>query len=305
MGAWKTIRITKPCKIKIKNYNLTIEDEENFYKLSLDDTDSIIFEGDRFLVSAKVLSALAKHKVATLFCDENYLPVAIMHPYLQSSLSTDTLKIQIDLSQKLKEKLWQKIIKSKIELQKEVLCYLNKPYEKLNIYFNQVRGLDKYKAEAKGARYYWKQLYDNLKRESDSLDIRNQALNYTYAIVRSLIVRDIAVAGFLPSIGIWHDNRYNPFNLADDLIEPFRPIVDIAVYKIMQKYLEFDFITSAIKKELISILDIEYIEYENGLSSVRNVTKLYVNNFKKAIKLEDENYLTFPKINFKKIDECL
>lgn len=305
MAAWKSIRITKPCTLRIDNGNLVVEDDEYRFKLSLEDTDSIIFEGDRFMLSAKVLAALSKYKVATLFCDEYYMPSAILHPYHQSSLATRTLKAQLSCSTEYADKLWQQIIIAKIGLQQEVLEVLEKESEKLKIYRGQVREADRYGAEAKSARYYWSRLFDELVREAESLDIRNQALNYAYALVRSLITRDLSAAGFLPAIGLWHDNKYNAFNLSDDLMEPFRPIVDIGVYKIWELYMDEEILTPQMKKELINLLDIEYLEYEKGSSSLRNVSKLYVQWFKKSVEQSDVTLLNFPRFDIKKLDECL
>lgn len=303
MAAWKTIRITKPCTLRIENSNLVIEDDEYRFKLSLEDTDSIIFEGDRFMLSAKVLAALSKYKVATLFCDEYYMPSAILHPYHQSSLATQTLKAQIACSTSYADRLWQQVIIAKIALQKEVLETLDKEFEKLEIYKSQVREADVYGAEAKSAKYYWSKLFDELIREQESLDIRNQALNYAYALVRSLITRDLSAAGFLPALGIWHDNKYNAFNLSDDLMEPFRPIVDIGVFKVLQEHTEEEMLTSQMKKELIGLLDIEYLQYENGVSSLRSVSKLYVQLFKRSIVEGDVGLLSFPKFDIGKLDE--
>jgi len=305
MAAWKTIRITKPCTLRIDNGNLVVEDEEYRFKLSLADTDSIIFEGDRFMLSAKVLAALSKHKVATLFCDEYYMPSAIMHPYHQSSLATRTLKAQINTTPNYAEILWQQIITAKIARQKEVLDTLEKESTKLEKYLSQVAPADKHGAEAKSARHYWKHLFDNLIREQASFDMRNQMLNYTYALVRSLITRDLSAAGFLPALGIWHDNTYNAFNLSDDLMEPFRPLVDIAVYHIYELHHDEEQITSQIKKELIGVLDAEYIEYEEGISSLRNVSKLYIQLFKKSIYQQEPMLLSYPRFNVEKLHECL
>ncbi|AKF24785.1 hypothetical protein YH65_04840 [Sulfurovum lithotrophicum] len=282
-----------------------VEDDELRFKLSLEDTDSIVFEGDRFMISAKVLSALSHYKIATLFCDEYYLPSAILHPYHQSSLATKTLKAQLAVTPSYADKLWQRIIIAKIGQQREVLEILGKEAEKLKLYITQVREADKYGAEAKSAKYYWNRLFDQLVREPDSFDIRNQALNYAYALVRSLLTRDLSAAGFLPALGIWHDNKYNAFNLSDDLIEPFRPILDIGVYRILEFHPDEEVLTPQMKKELINLLDIVYIEYEKGSSSLRNVSRLYVQFFKRSVEQGDAELLSFPVFDIKKLDECL
>ena len=295
MAAWKTIRITKPCTLRIDNCNLIVEDEEHRFKISLEDTDSIVFEGDRFMLSAKVLSELSRHKIATLFCDEFYMPNAILHPYHQSSVATRILRLQLSAGGEYADELWRCIVRAKIRGQQRVLTILGRDASRLDDYAEKIAPGDRHGAEAKSARWYWSRLFENLVRESKSADIRNQALNYAYALIRSLISRDLSAAGFLPALGIWHKNDYNAFNLSDDLMEPFRPIIDLGVYRILQKHQDKDVLTPDMKKELISLLDIEYLLYENGSSSMRSVSKLYIQQFKRSIVGKDPSLLEFPK----------
>jgi|GEM_PF-2716509 len=121
MAAWKTVRITKPCHLSIDNGHLLIQDKENHIRLSLEDTDCIVFEGNRFTLTASVLIALSRYKVATLFCDDSYMPSTILHPYHQSLFASETIKAQIALTDSYKERLWQQIIEAKVSLQAEVL----------------------------------------------------------------------------------------------------------------------------------------------------------------------------------------
>lgn len=303
MAAWKTIRITRPCTLRLDNDNLVVEDNDNRVKLSLPDTDSIIFEGDRFMVSAKVLSALSRHKVATLFCDESYMPSAILHPYHQSSLATETLKEQLAMTDRFKDLLWAEIIKVKIALQADVLKHFSKPFEKVAEYTDHIRPGDPYNAEAKSARIYWKKLFHDLKREPQSRDVRNQALNYAYAILRSLLTRDLSAAGFLPALGLWHDNRYNAFNLSDDLMEPLRPVVDAAVYLLLSSRKE-EQLTSAFKRDIIGIFDKEYLIFQAGRSTFRSVSRRYIQGFKSSVRDKSTDALHYPDIDFERLREC-
>ncbi len=304
MAAWKTIRISKPCTLRVKSGNLLIEEGEMRVRLSLEDTDSIVFEGDRFMISAKVMAALSRHKVAVLFCDESYMPTAILHPFHQSSLATETLRLQLQMENGFKERLWAKIVRTKILLQAQVLERFGNGALKLETYAGQVRSGDPYGAEAKSARVYWLGLFENLHREQESLDVRNQALNYAYALVRSMMVRDLSVAGFLPALGLWHDNRYNAFNLADDLMEPFRPVVDAAVYLLLSQYKE-DRLTPDFKRAIIAVFDDEYLIYDKGLSTIRTVCKRYVLNFKSAVGEKNIDRFLMPEIDFERLYECV
>lgn len=303
MAAWKSIRITRPCKLSIESGNLVIKDETHKFKLSLSDTDSIIFEGENFTLTAPVLGALAKHKVATLFCDEYYMPLAILLPYKQTALGVDVLKAQIFWSDKFKASLWQLIIECKILNQTEVLNYYGYDSKYMDRYIGLVHLNDKYNFEAKSARHYWKELFEDLKREQESLDIRNQALNYAYAICRSMLSRDLSAAGFNCALGIWHDNKFNPYNLSDDLIEPFRPIIDMAIKRLLESR-EDEYISPELKRLIINLFDEEYVLYKETLSSIRKITKLYIIDFKRAMFSESIEKVYFPKLSIENFDEC-
>jgi len=280
-----------------------IKDETHKFKLSLSDTDSIVFEGDKFTLTAPVLGALAKHKVATLFCDEYYMPLAILLPYKQTALGVDVLKAQIFWTDEFKSSLWQLIIESKILNQREVLSYYGYNSSYMDRYIGLVALNDKHNFEAKSARHYWKELFEDLKREQDSLDVRNQALNYAYAICRSMLSRDLSVAGFNCALGIWHDNKFNPYNLADDLIEPFRPIIDVAIKKLLEGR-DDEYISPELKRLIINLFDEEYVYYKDALSSIRKVTKLYTMDFKRAMFDELVAKIHFPTFSIEKFDEC-
>ncbi len=303
MAAWKTIRITKPCKLSIESGNLVIKDDEHKFKFSLCDTDSIVFEGDQFTLTAPVLGALAKHKIATLFCDKYYMPLAILLPYRQTALGVDVLKAQISWSEEFKSSLWQVIIESKILNQTEVLSYYGCNSNYMERYIGFVALNDKHNFEAKSARHYWKELFHGIKREQESLDIRNQALNYAYAVCRSMLARDLSVAGFNCALGIWHDNQYNAYNLTDDLIEPFRPIIDMAIKKILE-HRDDQYISMELKRLIIGIFDKEYVNYNQSLSSMRKITKLYIVDFKRVAMTESLEKMNFPSVSLEHFDEC-
>ena len=303
MAAWKSIRITKPCKLSIESGNLVIVDDTHKFRFSLSDTDSIVFEGNQFTLTAPVLSALAKHKIATLFCDEYYMPQAILLPYKQVALGVEVLKAQISWSETFKSSLWQLIIESKILNQSEVLHYYGCDHAYMDRYIGLVAINDKHNFEAKSARHYWKELFPKLKREQESLDIRNQALNYAYAICRSMLARDLSAGGFNCALGVWHDNQLNPYNLADDLIEPFRPLIDIAVKKIIEGRGD-EYLSPELKRQIIILFDEEYVMYKNSLSSMRKVTKSYIIDFKRVVFSTSVDKMNFPTIAMEKIDEC-
>jgi CRISPR-associated protein Cas1 len=150
-------------------------------------------------------------------------------PYNNHSRTLKVLKNQINSTEPLKKRLWKNIITYKLKNQAEVLQLARKKESMiLKAMSNKVFSGDTDNKEAQGARIYFKALFDNFTREDEGWI--NSALNYGYTIIRGAIARSVSAYGFAPAIGIHHRNELNNFNLADDLIEPFRPIVDLWVY---------------------------------------------------------------------------
>jgi CRISPR-associated endonuclease Cas1 subtype II len=232
------------------------------------------------------------------------MPVAILHPYHQSVLATSVLKEQLGTTQEFADMMWAEIIRVKIALQAEVGEHYRGAGESIGKYVEHVRPGDPYKAEAKSARAYWRVLFEDFKRERESFDVRNQAINYAYAILRSLITRDLSAAGFLPALGLWHDNQFNAFNLSDDLMEPFRPVVDAGVVGLLPNF-DIEELTPEFKRAIIGLFDSEYVVFEAGSSSLRSVVPRYVQRFKNAVLQNDPRVMVFASIDFGRLDECV
>jgi len=150
-------------------------------------------------------------------------------PFHQHHAQTEVSRTQLSLSAPFKKRIWSKIVQAKIANQAQNLRQLqNSDAQALESMTGKVQSGDPKNVEARAARYYWGRLFADFIR-ADEDDIRNALLNYGYACVRAAIARAVVAVGFIPSVGLHHDGRFNAFNLVDDLIEPFRPIVDWAV----------------------------------------------------------------------------
>ena len=167
--------------------------------------------------------------IAVYVCDEKHLPNAVLLPMVRHSRHFKILKYQIEAGKPLQKRLWQQIVVQKIRNQALCLAYLELDgSEELMKMCKEVQSGDRTHVEAKAAAFYFKSLYGlGFSRGNDH--IINAALNYGYAIVRGLIARSIVCYGLEPSIGVFHHSELNNFNLADDMIEPFRPLVDLYV----------------------------------------------------------------------------
>ncbi|STQ85952.1 type II CRISPR-associated endonuclease Cas1 [Helicobacter muridarum] len=235
-SAFRTLFLSTPAKLRLENNHLCItqEQKENV-KIPLSDILCIILESHQITFTNSLLNAFAYHKIVVFTCDEHHLPSGIFIPFLGHYKSLSILQSQIALSKQRKAILWQQIIKSKINNQASLLKMLDKDkYTQLESLSKSVNLSDSSNNEAKAAAIYFKSLFGrDFSRKIDldnAIGTINAALNYGYAIVRGVITRVLCASGLNPVLGLFHCNQFNSFNLADDLIEPYRIFVDSLVF---------------------------------------------------------------------------
>ena len=300
---WKVVHLTKPCKIKVKSENLVIYfyESDDEVKVTLKDIDFLLFDNTQFSLTGKAIELIAKNSIATLFIDETFHPSSILTPYLSHSLMSETAHMQISVSKTFKDVVWQKIVQSKILNQSDVLRFLNNDaYKELGIFSQNVQAYDKNGDEAQAARLYWKNIFNmhTFKRDQEGHDIINAMLNYSYAIIRASMARSVSASGLLPVFGLWHQNRYNAFNLVDDLMEPFRPFCDLHVKLLLNtKYKNANNLTVSIKRDLVALLLAECVSINRGKSNISKSIELFVKQYKKVMIANSASVFFFPKID--------
>lgn len=227
--AFRTLFMSKPTKLSHKNNNLVIQDEKEVF-IPLRDIHTIVIDTPQITLTSSLMKELAKHKILVFFCDDSHLPAGVFSPFLTHYRSFAILDLQINLTKQNKSILWQKIIQAKIQNQTNLLKQENKTSTatKLQSLQKSVKLADSTNNEAKASALYFPSLFGKGFSRKDFSPI-NSALNYGYAIIRGCIARNLVGSGLLPSLGIFHANQFNPFNLADDLIEPYRSFVDSKV----------------------------------------------------------------------------
>ena len=225
---FRNIKIDSHVKLSIKNQQLYIE-TDILRQIPLEDINCILIENQTVTVSAYLLQKMADMGITVYVCDEKHLPNAVLLPMVRHSRHFKILKYQIEAGKPLQKRLWQQIVVRKIRNQALCLAYLDLDgSEELMKMCKEVQSGDRTHVEAKAAAFYFKSLYGlGFSRGNDH--VINSALNYGYAIVRGLIARSIVCYGLEPSIGVFHHSELNNFNWADDMIEPFRPLVDLYV----------------------------------------------------------------------------
>lgn len=227
--AFRTLFMSKPTKLSHKNNSLVIQDKEEVL-IPLRDIHTIIIDTPQITLTASLMKEFAKYKILVFFCDDSHLPNGIFSPFLTHYRSSAILNDQINLSKQNKSILWQKIIQAKIQNQTNLLIQEAKvsTATKLQALQKGVKLADTTNNEAKASALYFPSLFGKGFSRKEFSPI-NSALNYGYAIIRGGIARNLVGSGLLPSLGIFHANQFNPFNLADDLIEAYRPFVDSKV----------------------------------------------------------------------------
>lgn len=214
-------------------------EEEDLARIPLEDLGVVVLDSTGVSISSGALKALADAGCAVLACDDTHHPNGLFLPLSANSLHGERVQIQADAGLPLRKNLWARIVQRKILNQAHVCSGAIE--RGLIGLAAKVRSGDSGHCEAQAARLYWPQLFRGIdgiqqpfRRHRDG-EPPNGLLNYGYALVRALIARSLCAAGLHPALGLHHRNRYNGFPLADDLIEPFRPIVDLHVLGLVRE----------------------------------------------------------------------
>jgi CRISPR-associated protein Cas1 len=253
----RTLYFGNPAYLKTQNEQLVIELPQTgqIQTIPIEDIGLLITDHAQITLTQGLLSKLLFYNVALVSCGPNHHPMGMFLNYEANSLLSQKSGYQIQASSPLKKQLWAQTVSAKIYNQAQVLLFNKAPNQLLFQLAQNVQSGDSTNNEAQAAAYYWKRVFPSFLAFSRNPngDAPNNLLNYGYAIVRALVARSIAGSGLLPSVGIHHKNQYNAFCLADDIMEPYRPYVDLLVCNIIRangKYLELN---TTIKKQLLQI----------------------------------------------------
>ena len=240
-------------------------------QIALSDIDILILNGTGATLSTNLLNELLENGTIILVLGKNYAPSGIFYPTNPHYLHKQKINLQIAATKPLNKRLWQTIVKAKITNQAKVLSFFTKTQEQqLLLLAKKVTSGDPYNIEAQAAKKYWQKLFDkNFRRDYSNVGI-NSLLNYGYTILRSSASRAVFSCGLTPAIGIHHSNMENAFCLVDDLMEPYRPIVDFMVKKISQQTPQISELTADHKKILSGVLQIEVTTANNEKTSLNN-----------------------------------
>lgn len=229
--AWRGLHLTQAARLSLADSQICVKQDAGEVRLALEDVAWIVIDTPQATLSSALMSACMDAGIALVFTDERHTPSGLALPFHRHHRQGAMARIQIDAKDGLKKRLWQAIVRRKILNQAASLSVLDRENaDTLREIARHVEPGDPENVEARAARFYWGRLFADFVRDDDG-DRRNKMLNYGYAVIRAGVARALVAAGFLPVLGLKHDGAANAFNLADDLVEPFRPFVDVLAWR--------------------------------------------------------------------------
>nr|WP_314896063.1 type II CRISPR-associated endonuclease Cas1 [uncultured Flavobacterium sp.] len=254
----RTILIENKSSITTKNQQLVLKSEIRESTIPIEDVGFLVLDHAEIYLSIPAMNLIVENNTAIIICGSNHLPNGMLLNLNSHHIQQEIFKNQIEASIPLKKQLWQQTIIEKIKNQGELLEKITENKNTFEFLASKVLSGDTTNMEGVAAQQYWKNFplpnheKDGIKRERYG-DYPNNFLNYGYAILRAATARALSGSGLLNTLGIHHKSKYNAFALADDIMEPFRPIVDEKVFEIMQRYQEQE-LNTVIKAEMLQML---------------------------------------------------
>jgi CRISP-associated protein Cas1 len=270
----RSVAVVNPARLSIHKKRLRIQNADGDHFVPFEDLGILVLDHEAIDVTGPLLGELGEQGVAVIVCNGKHLPSSYLMPYPGNVLMAQTMRAQMDASLPSKKRLWQAIIQEKIRGQGRLLIEQTGDDHGLGMMAYRVRSGDPTNVEGQAAAIYFAGLFGGdffrvRQREMDSaselnpdpeenaLILTNAMLNYGYAVIRAMVARAVVGAGLHPALGLWHRHRNNAFSLADDLMEPLRPLVDREVCRILiEESLPPD-LTPALKRRLLGVLTAE------------------------------------------------
>lgn len=288
--SWRTVVISNTAKLDYQMGYMVVR-KDDVTKIHLSEIEILIVESTAVSLTAALLSELTKKKIKVIFCDEKRNPSSELIGYYGAHDTSLKIRNQVAWSNDIKKYIWTEIVTEKIRKQAAHLNYWNCiEAEMLNGYVNEIEFADSTNREGHAAKVYFNALFGmDFTRTAEN--VTNAALNYGYSLLLSTFNRCIVANGYITQLGLFHDNVFNQFNLACDLMEPFRPIVDLKVKK-----MNFSLFEQEQKHEMISLLKEEVI-IGNRNEYLTNAIKIYTKSIFDALNEKDVSQIKFYKTN--------
>jgi CRISPR-associated protein Cas1 len=289
----------EPAKLSVRNFLLRIEREnKETVTLPLAELAVMVVSHPQITYTQAVLTGICSSGGVFITCDEKHLPIGILCPIAANFVQTERFTAQAKAAEPARKKIWQQLIKAKIRSQGKLLEEIHGDDHGLIELSKKVRSGDTSNLEAQAARRYWPFIFKNpsFKRNREAED-QNRFLNYGYIVLRAVAARSICAAGLHPSIGVHHHNRYDAFCLASDMMEPFRTVVDAAVYAIVEEFGEKASFDKEVKGTLLSTFLKRY-DFEGEQRTLFDITSKTAASLVHVF-MGTKNKIVIPNISFK------
>jgi CRISPR-associated protein Cas1 len=229
--AWKGLHLTQASRLSLADRQVCVKQDAGEVRLALEDIAWIIIDTPQATLSSALVSACMEAGIALVFTDARHTPCGLTLPFHRHHRQGGIARLQAEARDGLKKRIWQTLVRAKILNQAAALgAIAHDDAATLKEIARHVEPDDPDNVEARAARFYWGRLFSDFVRD-DASDRRNKLLNYGYAVVRAGVARALVASGLIPAFGLKHDGAANAFNLADDLVEPFRPFVDLLAHR--------------------------------------------------------------------------
>lgn len=284
--SWRTLVITGSAKLDYQLGYLVVR-KEKITKIHLNEIAVVLVDSTAVSITTALINELLKQKVKIIFCNEKHNPCGEVLPYYGSHDTSVKIRTQMAWSEDDKKKIWTAIVKEKIQKQAALLQKLGmKEHILLEQYVSELLYGDESNREGHAAKVYFNALFGmEFSRNSESP--QNAALNYGYSIILSGFTKEICANGYLTQIGMFHDNMFNPFNLASDMMEPFRVLVDQTVFNMRIQQFGHE--------EKIAIVDLlnAMVVIAGRSEYVSNAIKIYCKSIFDALNERDASLIKF------------
>ena len=292
---WRSVVISQPAKLKRQHFSLVIEQDESI-PVPFEDIAVIVLNSREITLTHPVLSACAEYGIGLFSTGDNHQPNGVFLPFLAHSRATRMMRLQMDIDKPQTKRAWAVIIKAKINNQAFCLETVKRgDVKRVQSYANRVRSGDSENMEAQTASYYFPQLFGKGFNRAQNSWV-NAALDYGYAVLRGTIARGLVAHGFLPNIGLFHRSEQNAFNLADDLIEPYRPLVDLYVAQNFNPNAPADALLRPMDKvNLVGLLNVD-VQMPRGTTSVLSAIEQSVEALARMYEGASESVLELPTL---------
>jgi len=258
----RTLMFSNPAYLSHRNSQLVIsflDKEKDDRTVPIEDIGVVVLENQQITISHGCIAALVQNNIALISCDASHMPTGLILPLDGGNTQAERFRYQIEASLPLKKQLWQQTIHQKIYNQARVLEKLGIASDNMYRWSKSVKSGDPDNYEGRAAAYYWQNIFSEYMEFSRnrSGEPPNNLLNYGYAILRAIIARSLVSSGLLPTLGIFHRNKYNAYCLADDIMEPYRPFVDLIVYDIVANGGNFQELNTGLKTKLLQLPQVD------------------------------------------------